>query len=444
MAETFKILFEINILHHFFLNKGLRHFEGMKDDDKLRQLANYDVHNFLHIKPTLSCQSKLSGYKLLFKKTFTGFIIGTPTENGDDTKPFSDFVEKDQFSFEVRINDSYILNYSNLSLKESPGQIYYFNNRDKADFQFPNITSIAKEFDSSQASSMAGDGDPNTFAYYPGDLVIDDASDPAVVFIAIRSTNSNTSVTTDWREDVPASVYDGTTSYTEGDIIQFETGGKHAIYRAIIDSVGIDPTVSANWVKVMDLPLYYVNQADSIRTLGPLFTYDVGSPSMNVNFEIKDTYGHVVKSKNFLSTADNMSHVLDLRSYAQGQYHFKITNNADSSTIEEFDFYLLPERGSSGLLGVIEIFSGDDLGDFSLVQGDNTMNSPEYILRIMNRSTVWRYVGSKDRLVQHETDFNPLTSSGNIEVMVSGNTLPNPSVNIIKPEPQQYYSDIYL
>jgi len=443
MALSFKKLFEVKILHHYFLNEGMIHFEAMASDDKLRQLSAYDIHDVFRIRPTTDCLPKLAGHKLIFKKTFTGFLVGTQTEIGDSAKAFADLVEKEQFSFELQIKDSQLFNYSALPIKELPNHIYYFSNR-KPDSQYPNLATMAHEFDNGAASAAAVDGDPDTFAYYPGDLLIDDASDFTTLVEAIKSTNNNITTVADWREDIVASVYDVSTQYNLGEVVRYEVAGKSALYQATANTIGNDPTDASSWEKLIDLPLYYVNKADTMRTMGALFTYEFTSTGLDVTFQVKDAYNNVVWSEVVTSSPDKLTHVLNMTGWLQGQYHISITDNAGPTLLEDFDFYLFPKYGHSGMFGVIDIFSGDDLGDFSLVQADNTINGVEYLLRIKNRSTVWRYLSGKDRAVQLETDFNPLTASGNVEVSLSGRELPNPSSHMIKPEAQQYYSEIYL
>lgn len=443
MNTSYKILFEVGMLHHYLLNLGDQNYEGMSESEKAGRLANYRIDDLFEIVPTDYTRHRASGARLLFKNTSNGFIVGTVTDPADNNKPFMDFTGREKFSFNIFYKDPGFLNFSALPINDNQNKIYHFNNLNKSAFQFPNLAGLPTEFDAALASTLDGDGDPNTFAYLPGDLVIDDQSDPTTLFEAIRSTNELTTITTDWRADSPAAVYDGATNYSEGDTVLFTTAGKDALYKALEDVSGVDPT-DPRWEKISDLPLYYANRADRIPLYGPLLDYEFTAPDQNFTFDILDPFDNVVKSFTATSTVDNLDYQLDMRTMRTGKFSLRVTDNAGPSIVEEYSFYLLREPAGKSLFGVIDIYSGDDLGDYSLVDSNNEFQSPEFLLRFKNRSTVWRYIDSKNKTVVHESDFNPLTYSGIVSVPFDGNDLPNPGIQVIKPEATQYYSDIYL
>ncbi|MEL7001984.1 MAG: hypothetical protein AAFN93_04520 [Bacteroidota bacterium] len=444
MINSFKILFEVSILHHYMLNLGNQDYEGMSTGDKQKQLSQYQLDDIFEISPTEETKLRANGARLLFKNTPTGFLIGSAVDPTNDDKPLIDFTSREKFSFNIYFKDASLFNYSALPIMDNQGAIYHFNNLDKDSFQFPNLVNYPPEFDSSLATAMSGDGDPDTFAYLPGDLLIDDQSDPAEVYEAIRSTNDNVTTVSDWRQDLPAAAYDGATNYLEGDTVLFTVAGKDALYRALADVSGVVPTNVASWAKIVDLPLLYVNREDRIPVQGPIYNYEFGGPGENLTFDILDPSDNVILTETVISSAEKVSHQLDLRGMQTGRFTMRITDNSGATILEEYSFYLQRTPEQKPLFGVIDIYSGDDLADYSLVNGSNEFQSPEYILRFKNRSTVWRYINSQNRDVVHESDFNPLTASGIIDVSFDGSNLPNPGIQIIRPEPTQYYSDIYL
>lgn len=444
MLSNYKILFEVKFLHHYLLNLGSQHYEGMSAAEKLMQLAQYNVEDIFEISPTETTRLRANGSRFLFKKTNTGFFIGTASDSADDSKAKFDFIEREKFSFNIYFKDSALLNFSALPIRNSQNKIYHFDNLNKSTFQFPNLTELPAEFDGTTASALDSDGDPTTFAYQPGDLIIDDQTDPAALYEAIQSTNQNTSIVSDWRQDQPGLLYDASASYSTGDTVRFESAGKEALYTALLDVSGVNPTNTGSWQKQTDLPLYYVNEQNKLPVLGPFYDYDFGGVGEDRTFDILDSFDNIIKTVSVVSTEDQLTYQLDLRSLKSGKFTMRITDNDGPTVLEEFDFYLQRKSVLKPLFGVIDIYSGDDLGEYSLVNSLNEFQSPEFLLRFKNRSTVWRYINSANKAIIHESTYNPLTRSGMINVPFSDRSLPNPDPQMIRPEAEQYYSDIYI
>lgn len=83
------ILFELNILHHYFLNKGSQNYEDMSAEEKLKQLNQYHILNFLELIPTPDCLQQIKNYKLKYVPTPTGLIIAAKADPENEDKPFS-------------------------------------------------------------------------------------------------------------------------------------------------------------------------------------------------------------------------------------------------------------------------------------------------------------------------------------------------------------------
>jgi acyl-CoA-binding protein len=134
------ILFELNIWHHYFLNKGGVSFvdpRKMTDEERIRLLSRYNVHRFFEIKPTSSCKETLKNHQLILKNTPTGILVGTKTEqgNGGKIRPWIPPQEQDKFTFILTVKDPKFYNYTDLPLSVEKHKIYYFNNWiDQPDF----------------------------------------------------------------------------------------------------------------------------------------------------------------------------------------------------------------------------------------------------------------------------------------------------------------------
>lgn len=124
----YKPLFTVDILHNFFLNKGLAEFHSMSNSEKSKQLDSYEISSFVNIIPTPKTQQKLNGYNLVFKIINNGFTVWSKVTGNNDNIPFISFDDELSFTFLVQLKDSTFYNYTNLKL-ENAGKLYYFSNQ---------------------------------------------------------------------------------------------------------------------------------------------------------------------------------------------------------------------------------------------------------------------------------------------------------------------------
>lgn len=123
----YKILFEFNILHRYFLDDGAKKYEVLEESDQKKQLQGYSVHSVLHISPTLDTVTQLNGHRLLFKHTNTGFIIASRTSNVDINAPFIEMSRELSFTFLMRVKDPLFYNYTELKA-DATGNLFYLSN----------------------------------------------------------------------------------------------------------------------------------------------------------------------------------------------------------------------------------------------------------------------------------------------------------------------------
>jgi hypothetical protein len=128
----YKPLFQVNILHKYFLNKGVDEFSAMKESDKNRQLEEYDINTFFSVEPTNNTDRKISGHNLVFKTNNTGFTVWSNVVGNNKNIPFIALDNDLSFTFLLKLKDAAFFNYSNLKL-ENACKIYYFSNRKPAD-----------------------------------------------------------------------------------------------------------------------------------------------------------------------------------------------------------------------------------------------------------------------------------------------------------------------
>ena len=107
-------LFEIRLLHHYWLDNGSSVFDTIPGDKKERRLASYDVRALLTIAPTSSTVRALKGLHYIYKDTALGCIVAVPKDSviPDDTV----------FELAITVRDPACFNYTALTLR--PQKIY--------------------------------------------------------------------------------------------------------------------------------------------------------------------------------------------------------------------------------------------------------------------------------------------------------------------------------
>jgi hypothetical protein len=131
MRITAPIFAELQILHHYFLNKGEQHYETMDAKTKLRQISSYELQRFLELIPTPDCLQQLRNYGLRLHPTPTGFILSAKALPGNDQKPLIAPDDNLRLTFILQNRDEQFFNYSTLGLQRSSNKILLFHNLKK-------------------------------------------------------------------------------------------------------------------------------------------------------------------------------------------------------------------------------------------------------------------------------------------------------------------------
>lgn len=119
MAEPtiseYNILFELRLLHHYWLDKGATVFDQIPNQltrDKL--LLTYNLRSFMAVTPTDSTVKALDGFRCLCKDTALGCVVVAPTD--------TEIPPETTFDFVVTIQNSAFYNYTALTMR--PQKIY--------------------------------------------------------------------------------------------------------------------------------------------------------------------------------------------------------------------------------------------------------------------------------------------------------------------------------
>lgn len=373
----YAILFEVQVLHDYFLNRGSLVHEALADVQRDALFRSYTSGTFLEVAPTRSAKKRLAGHAMIFKTTASGFLVAVKVapssqEDRPAIPPEADF----RLAFALRISDPRFFNYT--SLADSSPKFYYFDNdsgNETASNRFLSV--LVPSFDT-------------TRAYEAGEVYADSSGALVDLFRALRDTGpAATPIAGDW-ERIPPDTWDSSASYTAETVVLFA----NQIYRALIDNPGNDLSNAAEWALLGTLANQYVTDADH-RTLKPtLFNLDLSGAALPQATVRLYRPGETTAAVEYIYTAESgtLGMVqLDLRDFAPGSYRLEVLNSA-LVVIPSlgFDLYLDAEAAREGRFGIIEIGTGS--GDLALFNGDGTLRSPHYTLRFLNRATRWRYI----------------------------------------------------
>jgi len=400
ISITYNILFEVRIMHHFFLNKGEKVYDTMSDEEKANIMLKYDVRDFFEIIPTEECKKILRAHNCIFKMTSSGIIAGLRAESDGQVPPkFKSFIPLADdlvFTFLVRLRDMDFMNYTALPLKGNEGKIFSFQNTTSGSpKKFPALSAIPPLYKAATE-------------YMPGDMLSDDPVNQTKLFIALLKTTKATSTMTDWRKEETAD----------------------------------------------NLPLQYVNVSDRYPLVRGSYSYHVKVADVEPAVAVKTASGKIVTPDVKTLPGEFRTLQIDMRPFPDGFYSIHV-ESADHLYIDDVGFYLLQQRESP--FGIIHLTVKSDNASFNMLDPQGFLRSPAYELRIRNRSTHWRYVGKKFNGDSVTNNPLPLTRLGFIEnVKVKGkdgffiDDLPNPSTSIIKTEAmtktgeKKFYSEIHI
>ncbi len=390
-------LFEIRILHHYFLNSGLTHFGQMTESEKAASMLRYDSREIFDIHPTSETLRLLASCKAIFRHTATGLIAGIRSvkgENQPDKKRASlGFDTTDTFTFTVEVKDPGFRNYTSLPLKTENETMFLFKNTEQdSKIEFPSLSVNPALF-------------KNGTTYNPGDMVADQAENPQKLFIAKVRTTQNTTDADAWAVENRADEY----------------------------------------------PVHYATSADRIRVVRGILNYKEKVSGEVVRAELSmDTGGEFPVKFEAMPADANVSRVLqfDFRQLPEGIYTLNLFK-ADDTPSDHLVFYLLQRPAIP--FAIIQIRVKSNKPDYHLTDQDNFLRSPVFTLRFRNRATHWKYTGKKFNQQSVTAEPFPLTRHGiikNIKVKDITNSevddLPNPSAGMIKTDETRYYSEIHI
>ncbi|RQS65784.1 hypothetical protein DID96_25505 [Burkholderia sp. Bp8963] len=113
-TNSYKRLFEVRLLHHYWLDDGIIVFDSLAADKQAERLLTYDVRPVLSVAPTPSTRRQLGDLRCLVMLTPLGFVVAAP----DGASVAADAA----FAFVVSVADRRFVDYTALTFR--PQRIY--------------------------------------------------------------------------------------------------------------------------------------------------------------------------------------------------------------------------------------------------------------------------------------------------------------------------------
>jgi hypothetical protein len=108
-TTPYQRLFEVRLLHHYWLDDGGTVFDALAADKQAARLLRYDIRPVLDAAPTPSTRTQLDRLHCVFRPTGQGFVIAAP----QGTTIAADA----QFSFVVSVAEGEFFNYTALTFR---------------------------------------------------------------------------------------------------------------------------------------------------------------------------------------------------------------------------------------------------------------------------------------------------------------------------------------
>ncbi|WP_103069631.1 hypothetical protein [Aquimarina sediminis] len=436
MSREFKRLFEVRILHDYYLTEVdgtsfFKHNEEEKEEILLKKTERsiYDISEQFIIQPLENTKVKMNEYNMVISKTSLGFIIGVEVKTEDIVgarayRPKLSIPEDVKLRFSIRPKIPFFKTITALSFKSSFPSIYYFTNKEK--------------------------------------LELNEATAP--VYQSLQLTNE-------------LQEHQNGMQYEMGALIDF--GG--TLREAILQTDGSDPShwediENRRFVSDADrilLPhnfLYSLKQEDAVTEI--VFVLEDES-STEIKTITKSSSGNPIEtiSVNFSKEDETDVNSSDISS---GMYNLKITTNGGPEIV--YSIYLNDELYDKNQLGIIDIRFDELDSPYSLldadgyiktriaIPGDIKIPHPVYEIRFKNRKTYWRYhsdtvftageITDTDEYLVPETITNKKLVSivpkalteAPVPFITTGTTLilPQPKPSSLRVDKRKMYSEVFI
>lgn len=371
----YRTLFEVDIVHDYFVNRGEVVIEAQPDEDRAALAALYSAADVFEIEPDAPTRAALAGHKLLFRSTRSGFIVVVQADASTPPRPIIAPGDGFRLAFVLRLRDARFANYTELG---PPSSFYRFGN--DAQNRVASVSYLSRPIPAFDT----------TRRYLVGEVRSQAAGSTFDLFLALRDTGpAATPVAADWRR-IPADTFSAGETYQSGAIVL----AANRVYRALVDAPGTNLANAAEWQPLELLGNQYASATDAMGVEFAFATLDIAAAALS-SATVRITRAGAaapVSEQPFAAEQGTLSRVqVDLRTMPSGTYRLEVLDDTQTAVPgQSRSIFVAADARSTGAFGVIEIRSGT--ADYALLDGAGALRSPRYALRFLNRATRWRYI----------------------------------------------------
>ena len=435
------------------MNLGSVSYRALGENQQIEISRLYDFNRLFSIVPTEETTKLLLGQRMLSKTTSNGLMVGVELKDGVSGNQSLVSIDSNlRLRFALVLKDKQLINYTALPTRTDG--LYYFSN-DSGNTAAGNYL-----------SRTVGVYDVDK-SYEAGELYLQPTGPGEGLFQTARDTGPEPiPVSADWTR-IPANTYDSTVNYSLGEVVLEDD----VLYEAVINSPSTDLSDTSQWLESGQLANQFVTGEDYLPLHIDRLLLDVSSEGITQALvSIISISGSVsVFDQEFSSESGNLDAVtVSIMSLPAGAYRLEVRDSSQTLISNlNYSFYCDPHALKENWFALIEIGAGS--GDFALQDGSMQLRNPTYTINFLNRSTRWRYVfphaqalgvgalvsqeDSEGRIHVTENPL-PLTRFGRgIPLQIDSTSppsvseevlLPEPGVNRIRYQSQQWYSEIHL
>lgn len=160
IGSGYKRLFEIRLLHHYWLDEGKTVFDQLAQEQREKRLLSYDMRSFLEITPTATTEKAFNGLGCIYKNTALGCMVAVADRTiiPDDA----------MFEFMIKVKSAAFYHYTALTLRSQKIYELYHQSEDRI-YRYKenvpvlsNLTGVSRGTGSNKALFLSSEFPPFT------------------------------------------------------------------------------------------------------------------------------------------------------------------------------------------------------------------------------------------------------------------------------------------
>lgn len=138
IESQYKRLFEIRILHHYWLDDEVRVFDSLSQEERDKRLRSYDIRSSLAVMPTVATEKAFKGLGCVYKNTALGCMVAVPDGPNSTVIP-----SNVTFEFMITVKSAAFYNYTALTLRSQKIHELYHQREEKTYRYKDNVPTLS-------------------------------------------------------------------------------------------------------------------------------------------------------------------------------------------------------------------------------------------------------------------------------------------------------------